>query len=257
MIYRVIFILTLLGLSSSNPAYFKLLSTGADYSELKFVSKDDSYTLSTDNSRLTITYGKNNEKVLSASENSFDFYTPLTINSTEITFDDQSVALLHNGVPQWTLVSLDDFQKSSDGWSSNKTSHCGKSENVFLGGHCNFGSLEVKKKFTNLPKHKSLRITANFHFIDMWEGENAYMKFNNKTVWTDSYKWCDKVIQWRCKKYGINACGAEYPDRMSVPIEFIANHKDDSFDLVFGADLDKKPPCEASWGIDDISVYIK
>ena len=49
------------------------------------------------------------------------------------------------------------------------------------------------------------------------------MKFNNFTVWNDEYKWCDKVMLWYCKKFAINACGAEYPDRLSVPIDFISN----------------------------------
>lgn len=48
------------------------------------------------------------------------------------------------------------------------------------------------------------------------------MSFNKRPVWSDSYKWCDKVMLWYCKKFAINVCGAEYPDRMSVPIEFIS-----------------------------------
>ncbi len=49
------------------------------------------------------------------------------------------------------------------------------------------------------------------------------MNFNGATVWSDEYKWCDKVMLWYCKKFGINACGAEYPDRLSVPIDFISS----------------------------------
>ena len=82
------------------------------------------------------------------------------------------------------------------------------------------------------------------------------MKFNNNTVWTDTYKWCDKVMQWRCRKFGINACGADYPDRMSVPIDFTANHNSEEFRIEFGSNLNKSA-CEASWGIDDVAIYIK
>ena len=118
------------------------------------------------------------------------------------------------------LVELDDFQGNTAGWNKDKLSTCGSSDNMFLGGYCNFAGMEASKKYTKLPKHSMIKITANFHFFDNWNGEEGYMKVNGSPVWADSYIWCDKVMLWYCKKYSINACGAEFPDRLSVPIDF-------------------------------------
>jgi len=115
---------------------------------------------------------------------------------------------------------LDDFQGNTSGWSKDKLSTCGSNDNMFLGGYCNFAGTEATKTFKKLPQHSMIRITANFHFFDKWTGEQAYMKVNDSPVWSDSYVWCDKVMLWYCKKYSINVCGTEFPDRLSVPIDF-------------------------------------
>ena len=57
----------------------------------------------------------------------------------------------------------DDFQSdaSLEGWNDKRTNRCKKNDNnVHLGGHCNFAGNEVKKLFTNLPKHSFIRINA-------------------------------------------------------------------------------------------------
>jgi hypothetical protein len=171
-----------------------------------------------------------------------------------MTYDDTHYTI--DGVDQWTLISYDDFQGNAMGWSKEKLSTCGTNDNMFLGGYCNFGSEDVHKNYTNMPKHSYIRITANYHFFDNWEGEEGFMYFNDRPVWKENYKWCDKVMMWYCKKYAINACGAEYPDRLSVQVEFISEHNEDSFKLGFGA-FHNKTSCDASWGIDDIAIYIK
>ena len=137
----------------------------------------------------------------------------MTFNESSINFD---------GTDQWTMFVFEDFQGSAAGWSKEKLSVCGTNDNMFLGGNCNFAGDDVSKKYINIPNHSMIRITANFHFFDKWEGEEAFMYLNNRPVWSDSYKWCDKVMLWYCKKFAINACGGEYPDRMSVPIDFIS-----------------------------------
>ena len=151
-----------------------------------------------------------------------EILSPLTINADinlQLTYTDSS--LIYNNNKQWILINLDDFQGSALGWSKEKLSTCGANDNMFLGGHCNLGGEEVFKNYKNLPPHKMIKITANFHFFDKWTGEEAYLKVDKDPVWTDSYIWCDKVIQWYCKKYAINACGAEFPDRLSVPINYV------------------------------------
>jgi len=136
----------------------------------------------------------------------------------QMTYTDSN--LIYDNEEQWIMVNYDDFQGSAQGWDKEKLSVCGSNDNMFLGGHCNFGGEEVFKIYGNLPPHKMIKITANFHFFDKWEGEEAYMSIDKLPVWSDSYEWCDKLMQWYCKKYAINACGAELPDRLSVPINF-------------------------------------
>ena len=67
--------------------------------------------------------------------------------NSEIIMDDTS---------QWTLLYLDDFQGNANGYSKEKLSTCGSSDNMFLGGHCNFGGIEVYKIYNKLPKHKKV-----------------------------------------------------------------------------------------------------
>lgn len=61
-------------------------------------------------------------------------------------------------------------------------------------------------------------IKFNFHFIDDWNGETAFAKIDSNIFWTESYNWCEKIMPWHCKKYGIDVCGKETPDRMSHPV---------------------------------------
>ena len=245
---------------SSKTTTFQVLSDEKESASLNFKSHQSSDKFSFtnyNNGKADLSNAK--QKILQIdSSKEISFNTPLIINATTfdllMTYENSHVKF--NGENQWNLISLDDFQATSNGWSKEKLNKCGSNDNMFLGGHCNFGGENVMKIFAGLHEHTMIRITANVHFFDNWEGETMYMKFNNQTVWTEIYKWCDKVMQWKCKKFGINACGAEYPDRLSFPVEFITYHKDNEFLLEFGANL-KKDPCEASWGIDDVAVYIK
>merc|ERR1719261_1295381 len=95
------------------------------------------------------------------------------------------------GVPQWRLVSTEDFSAQGVGWSRADVSQCAGVS--MLGGFCKFGQGEVIKTFTGLPPHKQLRIVANYHFIDRWIGESGYMKLNigrdgsPVVVWTEQH----------------------------------------------------------------------
>lgn len=63
-----------------------------------------------------------------------------------------------------------------------------------LGGYCRTSTQTLSKSFSNLPKHTRVRIQANFHFIDSWTGDTAYMKVTETEdmhsmayAWTDSF----------------------------------------------------------------------
>lgn len=49
-------------------------------------------------------------------------------------------------------------------------------EEWFLGGPCVIADGEVRKTFTDLPPHTQIKVTAQYHFIDNWQGETGYAK---------------------------------------------------------------------------------
>jgi len=57
-------------------------------------------------------------------------------------------------------------------------------------------------------------IKFNFNFLDEWNGEVGYTKLDGRVIWTQYHKWCEKLMPWYCKKYGIDSCGSELPDKM-------------------------------------------
>ncbi|CDJ58539.1 Conserved Plasmodium protein, related [Eimeria maxima] len=60
-----------------------------------------------------------------------------------------------------------------------------------------------------------------------------------------------------CARRGIDSCGHSYPDRLSVPVEIELSHTGPALLLSFGSTMPKKAnPCTASWGIDDVSIYL-
>ena len=208
----------------SKNTHVQLISSENEMSQLAFQGNNTGFVFQNlNNGTAALLHLPDLTHILSFnSYQSMEFDTHLTIDVPNIDlvmkYSDSSLQI--DGVDQWTMVRLDDFQGVAEGWSKEKLSTCGSNDNMFLGGHCNLGGEEVFKNFTEIPSHSMIRVTANFHFFDKWEGEEAFMYFNGQPVWSDSYKWCEKVFLWYCKKYAINACGDEYPDRLSVPIDY-------------------------------------
>jgi hypothetical protein len=160
--------------------------------------------------------------------------------------------------PQWNIVQHDDFETpaTSAGWSSNETQTCGLNPSRFLGGWCKFSNAEVFKKVTGLSKipHTKVRIQAIFHFFDKWEGEFAYMKVNDKTVWLEHHNYCRQAFEDYCK--GLSICGEDqYADRLATLIDITVDSSDDLVKIAFGSNLGDDP-CKASWGVDDVQVQI-
>ena len=58
----------------------------------------------------------------------------------------------------------------------NSVTECGKLK--ILGGYDKMAGGTNQKEFFNIPLHNMIRIVANFHFIDKWQGENAFLKLN-------------------------------------------------------------------------------
>lgn len=155
-----------------------------------------------------------------------------------------------DGVKQFGVVHHDDFdsEESLDGWSNKKTNRCSKNGNAFLGGHCNFSFEEVKKTY-KLPEHSTIRITAGFHMFDNWNGERGYMKIDNEVLWSREGQIDNKG--------GINFCGGDSNDpAFNLVIDITAPHKKENVTITFGSTLEGDP-CNASFGVDDVMIYIK
>ena len=152
----------------------------------------------------------------------------------------------------------------------------------FLGGHCKIADGETKKVFDNLPPHSQVRLTARYHMIDDWQGQTAFLKLDEHFSWADHSRPSSA-------QHGINMCGAEHlPERrMSIPIDVTLQHdasfievsrsNEHTFDrksqtsfpplpssvqqVAFGSTrLDKskaEDPCQRSFGVDDVMLYVR
>jgi len=161
------------------------------------------------------------------------------------------------GVKQWQLVYSDDFSAAVAGWGQAEVTQCG---GVFmLGGFCKkiIGG-ELNKTFTGLPPHKQLRVRATYHFIDRWIGETGYMKLDvgmqgcSEPVWTEQHLQQDAT-------HGLSVCGnAAVPEgKFAAPIEVTVPHRKDSITLTFGSTIGGNDPCDESWGVSAVEIYVR
>eukprot|EP01017_Pseudomicrothorax_dubius_P040377 TRINITY_DN6308_c0_g3_i1.p1 TRINITY_DN6308_c0_g3~~TRINITY_DN6308_c0_g3_i1.p1 ORF type:complete len:283 (-),score=29.03 TRINITY_DN6308_c0_g3_i1:96-944(-) len=168
---------------------------------------------------------------------------------TTDTVEAPSFYMLDN--PQWLLTSLDDFEtdESLNGWSQNTTSNCSEEDN-FLGGHCAMGPSELSKRYDNLPPHSTLRLNAFAHFIDDWRGEAFFVEVDGQRVF-------EHIPTASTHEKAIDYCGRSVPDpQFNLPIDITISHNSSSVLLTFGSSL-TRDSCEASFGIDNVMIYVK
>jgi hypothetical protein len=186
------------------------------------------------------------------------------------------------GVKQWALVRQEHFQNTDErdnGWrlvgSDNinqpiPTSVCERMSpnDRFLGGHCQLSNGPVQKRFTHLPPHSQIRLTARYHFIDHWTGETGFASIDNNYVWTQSHRIPPAIAGITV---GMQLCGSDqYPEtRMSSPIDVTAPHTADHVWIAFGSHSassggkprslkeEEQSACDRSFGIDDVEIYIR
>lgn len=244
----------------SKDTYFELKSNCNEFSQLSFQSDDSGYAIKNLNNGTVMFYDlKTSNPILEINnEDTMSFFQPVSADTPNLdflmSFDDSRITI--DGTDQWTMFIFEDFQGTASGWSHEIFNTCGNTMNLFLGGHCNFAKTEVSKTYRDLPQHDQIRITGNFHFFDDWHGEEGYMFVDDKLVWFDSYDWCDSFLTMSCKEKAINACGGDLPDRMSVPIDITIPHSSENISIKFKSEIDKSS-CEASWGVDDLTIYLK
>jgi len=161
------------------------------------------------------------------------------------------------GVQQWALVHSEDFGVvGAPGWSRRVVSQCAGIH--MLGGYCKFSSGEVNKTFSALPPHSMLRVVANFHFIDRWIGESGYMKMNIGQDNSQVVMWSESHAQQESKN-GLSLCGqAAVPEgKFTTAIDITVPHHLESVQLAFGSTMDDADPCDESWGVSGIEVYVR
>jgi len=248
--------LCLLTYSQDNSA-FTLKSFGSGPIAVEFETKSDIAEIIVDHDS-NIGISINNQNIIDYDRETDSLTLPSEVVEVKGNLeanDTKYLQILYDNVNQWKLYTFEDFQGVVSGWNSTAVSSCPPSSNKFLGGNCNFAGINVTNKWSSLPAHRMVKVTFNFHFLDDWNGESGYVLLNDNIYWQNSYSWCDSVLPWYCKKFGINACGNEYPDNMAQAGEFIVPHEKSSLTLTFGSNLNGDP-CMASWGIDDVSIYL-
>ncbi|EUD65453.1 hypothetical protein C922_04193 [Plasmodium inui San Antonio 1] len=156
---------------------------------------------------------------------------------------------------QWTLHHLDTFDRKESAWIPSDISTCGNSPDMFLGGPCIFGATEAYTVVRDIPKHSALKIKLRVHFFDAWKGDSLFLQADRKTIWAESYK--SNSVE-KGAGDGINLCGKETPDRLSVPVDVEFEHSSDTVSIMIGSTLKKTDDaCATSWGVDDLHVYYK
>lgn len=166
-------------------------------------------------------------------------------------------AISVRGVPQWQLWDVDTFDTPTTGlWSVNtRNNACFAPSDSFLGGPCVFAGTTTSRNYTGLPHHAQIRLRCRVHFFDEWAGESLFVSIGGVKVWSQSYEWCSGVRAWKCR--GIDSCGRESPDRLSVKVEVTVLHTTPELDVAFGSTfLPGADPCAASWGVDDVSIEL-
>ena len=161
----------------------------------------------------------------------------------------------------WRVGSDDDFDNgATEGWhlskgiatSSSLVSDCGD-RNFFLGGHCVSSGHEISKRITLPVPHAQIHLKAIFHFLDSWNGQYAYAKIDDEYVWMDSH------MSLKQQEFmPTSFCGnPSYSDtKFGAKVDVYVPHDKSEVTITFGSTLDVDP-CEGSWGVDDVSVYVR
>ena len=187
-----------------------------------------------------------------------------------------ATSVVIDGIKQWSLYDSENFDDQSVGaWTNTdgnrlSTTTCGHPDDYFLGGACTLASGAVVKTFHGLPPHKQIRIKATMHFIDQWEGEQAWCKLNGNYVWLNTIghpsaplSSSSSVAASRDTKASpvMSVCGSsDHADlALGTLVDVTKRHDGDSLSIEVGTSLGETDTnsCTQSWGIDDIQIYVR
>ncbi len=144
----------------------------------------------------------------------------------------------------WTLLSLDDFQASADGWSPSERTTCGGFGTI-LGGYGQFGSgVTATRTWTGLPDHSEAKVAFRYVKIDTWDNETAWLQVDGKQVWT-------KVGGHE----GAQTCGNGTGDA-TWDVKQVVGHTAATVKATFGSTIDQGATDEA-WGVDNVALWVR
>ena len=158
----------------------------------------------------------------------------------------------------WKLSYLETFETDKVFWSNNNfiIKTCNGLGDHFLMHDCKSPFSEVYYIVNDLPKHTEIKVNFNFHFIDKWEKQQAYLKIDKAIKWTESYHWCDGLYQSTCMVTGVDTCGNSYPDKMGNLVSYSGQHTSQALNFTVGTNFDFEE-CAATWGIDNVEIYTR
>lgn len=136
----------------------------------------------------------------------------------------------------WQIFSHNSFKTSSEGWTG-KLVEC--NSNFYVQG----SSQNPVFKEIHLPAGERLRMTANVHFVDRWEGESVILKVNDRVLWVE-----------QGVSGEIDVCGGKEPDAgFAVPIDVIIPGGG-IVKIEFSSTIREE---KGTFGIDNIIIYFK
>ena len=158
----------------------------------------------------------------------------------------------------WQLVVFEPFESGrSKNWEGDGIMrHCGTKQDIAMHHDCNSKSRGLRKVFKKLPVHTQLKLRLNFHFLDKWEGEQAFIMLDEKVVWAQKRNWCQNIFAQHCMQRGIDVCGNSYPDLVGQLVEFSIHHEATKVAFEVGSSLPLSE-CRASWAFDDLMIFVR
>ena len=223
--------------------------------------------------------GSEHHPYLSVQDNMMFAHTKILATGGLSSADNMAVG----NVLQWALIHSEDFANGAQGWGEECVLTCASSTHKsdkdclagsitpcggirMLGGYEMFAKGQVSKRYTKLRSHAEIRVTANFHFIDDWEGETAFMMTGsfskNMNCSSTQYAWTH-AYDAREVSSAISVCGGKTGEgRFAVPIDITVPHSEDTLDLIFGTTLLGKTKFDAAgagafWGVSGVNIYIR
>jgi len=157
----------------------------------------------------------------------------------------------------WTLVKTENFESSTNGWSStNKITTCGSYGKILGGFDVLTGTNSKQYSLKSIP-HTQARVDLDFIKIDSWDSEWATVMFAGKEIYKHQFCFCSQNCQNSggiCGGYDI--CGGTWPEERKIHISGEVDHTSDSV-VLYGTSTVNQAASDESWGFDNIYIYVR